>query len=644
MPIGVSTWLAAYYLLLAWPLEIGVNHIQMPYYLAITLIVFLGILLYRDVKAGNVANFLKASGYLLIALILAVGANTSRLWTTAQYGQDSMRGKPILTKSQVNKSSSSEVEGLAWDYAMQWSNSALDVMTYVIPGIVGGGSREPVDRRSEFAKITGQNSAGDIGAPLYWGSLPFTSGPSYVGAIILFLFLLGSLVVKGDLRWWLISTTVLTLLLSMGKNFELLNRLFFDYFPMYNKFRTPNSIASITEFLMVLMATWTLSEIIKGSVDKVKLTRGIIMAGSITGGLCLLLAILGPSLFSFTSANDASYDPRLVTALISDRQSLLQSDAFRSLIFIALGSGLLFFYVKERINSVILLSALALLTTIDLWGVSSRYLNANSFVRPNQSEAALAPRQVDQLIQKDEDIHYRVHDLSVNTFNSAIPAYHHKMIGGYHAVKLQRYQDLIDYYLSKNHMPVLNMLNMKYLIDQQGQMQVNMKSLGNAWFVNKVNQVASANEEIEALETFDPAITAIVHQEFGDYINNQSFQPNGSITLTSYHPDKMVYSSSTNGEQFAVFSEIWYGPDKGWKAFIDDNEVDFIRVNYALRGLKVPAGNHTITFEFKPKAFYKGELISSISSLIILLLAGLLIFHYFKPIPMISKLTQDPIK
>jgi hypothetical protein len=427
----------------------------------------------------------------------------------------------------------------------------------------------------------------------------------------------------------------------MGKNFELLNRLFFDYFPMYNKFRTPNSIASITEFLMILMATWSLSEIISGSINKEKLTRGIILAGAITGGLCLLLAILGPSLFSFTSSNDSSYDPRLVTALISDRQTLLQSDAFRSLILIALGAGLLFFYVKDKISKNWLLIALALLCTLDIWNVGRRYINPNSFVRPNQSEAALAPRQVDLLIQKDQDIHYRVHDLSVNTFNSAIPAYHHKMIGGYHAAKLQRYQDLIDYYIAKNHMPVLNMLNMKYLIDQQGQMQVNMNAQGNAWFVSNVRQVADANEEIEALESFDPATTAIVHKEFSDYIGNQTFQPNGMITLTSYHPDKLVYDAKSTSDQFAVFSEIWYGPDKGWKVSIDDQPSEFIRVNYALRGMKIPPGEHTITFEFRPKSFYLGEVVSNIASLTLLAIVLLLLIQTFRPIPALSRILNS---
>lgn len=633
--------LGAFLFALGMALEIGVNHIQMPYYLFMTLLIYVGILLYRDIRAGKLASFVKASGYLLAGLALAVAANTTRLWTTAQYAEDTMRGKPILEKTTVNESSSSEVEGLAWDYAMQWSNSTLDLFTYLVPGIVGGGSREPVPVDSDFARITGQNNTNTIYAPLYWGSLPFTSGPSYAGAIILFLFLLGAIVTKGDLRWWLVSATILTLLLSLGKNLEFFNKLFFDFFPMYNKFRTPNSIASITEFLMILMATYTVSEIIQGHIEKQKLKRGLMLTGGIALGVCLLLAVAGPSLFSFSGANDARYDPRLVEALVSDRKSLLTSDAFRSLLFILAGAGLLYAYTIKKINTQLLLAGLILLVTIDIWGVGRRYLNADTFVRPNQADAALQPRQADDFINKDKDLYYRVHDLSVDPFQTAIPAYHHKMVGGYHAAKLQRYQDLIDYYLSKNDLQVLNMLNAKYIIDQNGEVQVNMQAMGNAWFITQLKQVNTANEEIEALENMDPSTTAVIHQEFSDYQGSQSYQPEGSITLESYHPERLVYNSKSGSDQFAVFSEIWYGPDKGWQAYVDDQPVDFARVNYALRGMKVPAGEHTIVFEFKPKAFYTGEIISNIASIVILLLLITFIVHQFRPIPMLTDLTLN---
>lgn len=617
--------------------EIGANHIQMPYYLFMSLLVYIGLLLYKDLKNKNIANFLKASGYLAIALILAVAANTSRLWTTIEYAEETMRGKPILTKSNATTASSSEVEGLAWDYAMQWSNSSLDLLTYVVPGIVGGGSREPVTSNSDFARLTGQAGANEIYAPLYWGSLPFTSGPSYAGAIIFFLFILGAIVLKGEMRWWLISATVLTLLLSMGKNFEFFNRLFFDYFPMYNKFRTPNSVASVTEFLMILMATWTLAEIVKGTIDQKKLHQGLIYAGAGTLSICLLLVILGPSLFSFTSPNDVNYDPRLVEALINDRKSLLQSDGLRTIFYIALAIILLYLFNQRKIKSQLLLISLAFLIIVDIWGIGKRYLNENSFVRPNQSESALQPRQVDQLILKDQDLYYRVHDLSVNTYNSSIPAYHHKIIGGYHAAKLQRYQDMIDYYLSKNHMPVLNMLNAKYIINPNGELQINTQAMGNAWFVNQVKQVQTANDEIERLQNMDPKTTALVHQEFSSYVSDQQFSGSGGIELISYHPERLEYKAETESEQFAVFSEVWYGNDKGWSVYIDDKPTDFIRVNYILRGMKIPAGSHNIRFEFHPKSFYTGEIVSNIASILILAIVALVFVNTFKPIPIINK-------
>ncbi len=613
-------------------LEIGVNHIQMTYYLFLCLLVYLGFILYRDIKANNIQNFVKASAFLLVGAFLAIGANASRLWTTYEYSKDTIRGEPILTTSTPNESSSSEVEGLAWDYAMGWSNGTMDLFTYLIPGVVGGGSREPISGSSAFAQITNQTQAGTVDAPMYWGDLPFTSGPSYVGAIILFLFILGAIVVRGDMRWWLISTTILTLLLSMGKNLEFFNRLFFEYFPLYNKFRTPNSIMSITEFLMVLMGTWTLSEIVRGKVDREKLRKGMLYAGGITIGLCLFFLLLGPSIFSFTSAGDARYDPRLVDALVSDRKSLMRMDALRSMAFIGLGFGLLHYYLKGKIRQSWMLVGMALLVTIDVWGVGRRYLDSDNFVTPGRTEVAFTPRQPDQVIMKDSDIHFRVFDMTADIDKNAIPSYHHKSIGGYHAAKLQRYQDLIDKYIIAGHMPVLNMLNTKYFIDQQGQLQVNTQAFGNAWFVSSLQEVGSPDEEFNALQTIDPATTAVYHQDYSDYVGDFNPQVSGTISLTEYSPNKLTYESTGNTEQFAVFSEIWYGPNKGWHAYIDGEEVPFIRVDYALRGLRVPQGAHTIVFEFTPRSFYVGEKISTISSILILLTVVLLIVNYFKPL------------
>lgn len=624
-------------------LEIGVNHIQMPYYLALSVLVYVGLLLYRAIRGGEFSNFLKASIFLLVGLFIGVACNTSRLWTTSEYAQATMRGKPILTKNAASASSSSEVEGLAWDYAMQWSNGAADILTYAVPGIVGGSNREIIGNKSSFAAITGQTNSRDVYAPLYWGSLPFTSGPSYVGAIVLFLFILGAIIIKGDLKWWLVSTTILTLVLSLGKNAEWINHFLFDYLPLYNKFRTPNSIASITEFLMILLATLTLSKLMKGDITSQSTLKKIYWAGGITGGFSLLLLVMGSSIFSFTSPNDGNYDPRLVEALIADRKSLMQSDALRSLFFILSATALLHFYLKGKLKKHIVLIALGTMIIIDVWTIGRRYVRPSSFVRPNQAEAALQPRQVDEFIKKDNDLYYRVLDLSVNTFNSSIPAYHHKLIGGYHPAKLQRYQDIIDYYLSKNDMQVLNMLNAKYIIDQQGEVKVNMQSLGNAWFITQIRQVNSANEEIDALQNMDPGTTAVIHQEFADYQGTQTFQPNGSITLQKYHPDRLEYKSNSTGDQFAVFSEVWYGPDKGWNAFIDGQPVDFARVNYILRGMKIPAGEHTIVFEFEPRSYYTGEIVSNIASITLILLLIIFLVHQFKPIPILTRLNLNSL-
>ncbi len=622
-------------------LEIGVNHIQMTYYLFLTLLILVGLFLYRDIKEKELPRFLKASGVLLLAGLLGIAANTSRLWTTYEYAEDTMRGKPILTKETVNESSSSEVEGLAWDYAMGWSNGVLDLFTYMVPGIVGGGSREPVSNSSEFARVTNQQRNNNLAAPLYWGPLPFTSGPSYVGAFVFFLFVLGALITKGNIKWWLVGGTVLTLLLSLGKNFEFFNRLFFEYFPLYNKFRTPNSIMSMTEFLMVLMSTWTLSEIIRGKIDPEKLRKGLLYSGAIVGGLLLFFLLLGSSLFSFSGANDAAYDPRLVDALVSDRKSLLRMDSLRSLVFIGIGVALLYFYIKGKLSAQLMLLGVALSVTVDIWGVGRRYLNANNFVRPNQSEAAFTPRQADQIIAKDTDIYFRVHDLTQDIDKNAIPSYHHKTIGGYHAAKLQRYQDLIDHYLSKGNMSILNMLNTKYLVSPNGELQINAQAYGNAWFVDQLIAVPDANTEIQTLANTDLKTTAIYHEEFADYVGELDPSPQGSVTLTEYLPNKLTYSSQTTSEQFAVFSEIWYGPNKGWTATIDGNPAEFIRVNYAFRGMKIPSGSHEIVFEFRPRSYFVGETISAIASIAILLSLLLWGVNSIKPLNSIIRPAQE---
>ena len=600
------------------------NHPQMIYYFGMVVAVYVLIQLFADISSGKLMNFAKASGILLLGLILSIGASYSKIASTMEYQADTMRGKPILeTKGEA--SSSSHTNGLEWSYAMQWSNGSLDLFTSLIPGFVGGSDGEKIDGSTEFGKILKRAGQRPDRAPLYWGGLPSTSGPNYYGAGMIFLFVLSLFLIRGSFKWWVLFGVIFTILLSMGKNLEWFNRIFFEYAPLFNKFRAHSSVLAVTSLLIPLLGIFGLSRILNGTINKEQAAKFTLISGGIVGGICLLFGLMGSSLFDFSGGIDRRYlqmpqGQSIVDALISDRKSLLQSDAFRSFGIIAIFTGLIYFYLKNRLNQTILLSGLALVTIFDLMTVGKRYLNSDNFVPKSKYEANFKPRPVDEQIKKDPSLHYRVLDLSINTFVSAASSYHHKTIGGNHAAKLQRYQDMIDYHIGKGNQAVLNMLNTKYIISQEGVAQQNTNILGNAWFINNIKTVNTPNEEIESLgQGFDPAITAVVHKEFENYLSELNPNKSGSIELTDYKPNELTYKSNTGGDQLAVFSEVWYGPNKGWQAYIDDKPVDHIRANYILRALKVPSGEHTIRFEFKPQSFASGELLSLICSGLILL-------------------------
>jgi hypothetical protein len=616
------------------------NHPQMTYYLAMCMVIYVFMQLYHDWKAKNLVGFTKASGVLLVALLIAVGSSASKLITTYEYSQSTMRGNAILKSNNPASQSSSDTDGLAWDYAMSWSNGAIDLLSSFVPGVVGGSSNEPVGSNSalaqDFAK-RGVNVSNGIDGPLYWGGLPSTSGPIYFGALIMFLFIFGAFLIRSRLKWWILVSVALLMLLSLGKNFEFFNRLFFDYFPLYNKFRTPNSILSVAAIFIPFLAFLGVQALLDGKIAKEKLLKALYISAGSLGFICLFLALVGPSVFDLSGVNDPQYQQLgyNVEAIVKDRQGFLRSDSLRSFAFIALGGLAIWLYLKAKIKSNVLLIALAVLTIVDLWNVDQRYLNNASFFPNRVVQQNFTARTVDNQILADTDPHYRVMDLSINTFNSSAASYFHKSVGGYHAAKLQRYQDLIDRHISVNNQRVLNMLNTKYYIvpDEQRNpsVQLNPAALGNVWFINNIKIVEDANAEINGLTNFDPAGDVLIHKEYSDYVSGLNPSKNGSIQLTDYQPNKLSYTSNTNSEQLAVFSEIWYGPDKGWQAYIDGEEVDHIRVNYALRGLRVPSGNHEIIFEFDPSSYKIGETISLISSILILAALFFFIWKYLIP-------------
>lgn len=613
-------------------LNVLANHIQMSYYLALTIPFFVIAELIRDIKRERLTHFIKASAILIVGAGLAVGASLSNIWSTYDYSKETMRGEPILApegdQPRAQGVSSSETEGLAWDYAMQWSNGLIDLFASFVPGAAGGGSSEALQESYatyQDLRRKGVADPGQFPSPLYWGALPFTSGPIYFGAVIFFLFIAGLLLVKGPVKWWVGLGVLLTFMLSMGKNLAWFNEFFYYYVPMYNKFRTPNSVLAIASFLIPMLGVLSLHQVLSGKVSAKEVIRAVTISGGIVGGLSFILFLLGPSLFGFSSPGDVQLEQSgwSLDAIIEDRQGLMRRDALRSFLLVAIAAGLLWGFVQNKIKQGYFLAGLTLLIIFDLWMIDRRYVNYDSFTNRQSTESFFQPRPVDQQIMQDPDPHYRVFDLTVNTFNSAQYSYYHKMIGGYHAAKLQRYQDLIDRHLSQGNRTVLNMLNTRYIITQgqdgQAIAQRNPGALDNAWYVDAFRMVSTPNEEINALNNFRPDSVAVVHEEFSDYIQGLDPARNGSIELTNYLPDHLTYQANAPQETFAVFSEIWYGPDKGWQAYIDGEPVEHIRVNYALRGLRIPAGRHEVEFIFKPKSFFTGRTISRIVSSIILL-------------------------
>ncbi len=612
------------------------NHIQMTYFFFIVLAIYGIIEFINAMKKGQLAQFGKAVLFLVIATAIGVASSASKLWSTYEYSKDTMRGDPILVSQSDTPKSSSETKGLQWDYAMQWSNGFLDLFAGIIPRVVGGSAGESLGKDSALYKDLrkkGANLGNDFRAPMYWGSLNSTGGPFYFGAIFCFLFILGLILIKGPMKWWLGISAVILMLMSMGKNFAILNQLLFDYFPLYNKFRTPNSIVSVLGFVVPILGMVVLSDIIKGNIDKSRAILGLKIAFGITGGLTLFFALVGPSVFNVSHIGDARLEQAgySLEAIFLDRKALLRSDSLRSFVLIALSAGLIWAFIKEKIKANVLMIAIGILSIGDLWQIDKKYMNESNFVPKSKAEANIKPRPADLQILKDNDLSYRVLDMSRDPWNDAFGAFFHKMIGGYHAAKLQRYADLIDRHLSKGNQSVLRMLNTKYVINQQQQVQTFPDPAGNAWFVNSVKKVNTPLEEIDGLNNFDPKQQAIIHNEFEGYLAGLNTTGNGSINLISYKPNHLVYQSNTSSDELAVFSEIWYGPDKGWNAYIDGEKVDHIRANYALRALKIPLGQHEIDFKFEPETFRKGELISLITSLLILLLfLGLIGKEFFE--------------
>lgn len=597
-------------------LELYSNHLQITYYL-IFILIFIGLYqLFQDYKSQNLPSFFKRSAVLILAALLGTGTCFTRLKTTMDYGKDSTRGKSELTSNIENKT-----KGLDKDYATQWSYGIAETMTLLIPNFHGGASQGELSTNSEtYNALKRSPNAKKIikSLPLYWGDQPIVSGPTYAGAIVIFLFLLSLFLLKGRFKYWILSLTVLSIFLAWGKNFMPLTELFLDFFPGYNKFRAVSMILIVAEFTLPLLAFLALNNFIFSDADKLSKQKSLKNAFFITSSITLLFALVPNIFFDFVGFNDSMLASNgwPVEALQSDRASMLSNDAWRSFFFILLAFLSLFFFLKHKVSSNNVILIFAVLLLFDMWTINKRYLNDSHFIRSSKVKIPYKASQADNFILSDNDPNFRVFNQSVSTFNDASTSYFHKSIGGYHGAKLKRYQELIDSHISKGNMQVLNMLNTKYFILQNGKVNRNPNVLGNAWFIKDTKIVENADAEILALNNFDASSIAIIDKRFKSLIKEFSSDSLSSIKLDEYQPNYLKYSSSSKENQIAVFSEVYY--DKGWNSYIDGELVSHFRANYILRAMNIPKGNHTIEFRFEPEIFKIGERISLASSILLI--------------------------
>ncbi|MCI0921487.1 YfhO family protein [Sphingobacterium rhinopitheci] len=621
-------------------LEIRTNHIQMTYYLLIAMLVYVGYELYYAIRDKKLNQFLKATAFQSGAVIIAIAVNASVLFPTYEYSKLTTRGKANIVKVEEGAKSS----GLDKDYAYAWSQGIGENITMLIPNAYGGRSQGVLTEKSNVAKFftsvgAPQNQAVQYAQsiPTYWGDKTFTSGPWYFGAGVMALFILALFVVRDRVKYWVVSAIVLTMLLALGSNFSILSDLFFDYAPLYNKFRAPESILIIPSILIPLLAVLGVNDLITRKNEIPNLDKKVLYSFGAVAAICLLVALM-PNFLDLRGANhqdfistlsqqfgDANMANQLADALVKDRADIASADAWRSFFIVAIIFVLVWTYLKQKISSTVLVVVLGVVTLVDLWSVDKRYLNDSVFVTKSQAQPVIPMREVDQLIQMDKDPSYRVLDLTSSVFSDAKASYYHKSLGGYHAAKLMRFQEILDnQFNGAINEDVLDMFNVRYVITQNPQngsegIQRRSTAAGNAWFVDKVTFVKDNAQEMQAISSFDPTKEAFVHDEFKGKLQPAKLggKNNASIKLTSYHPDKMEYEYSSPNDAFAVFSEVFY--DKGWKAYVDGEEVPIIRADYILRALQLPGGNHKVEFVFDPETMKVSNIISLIGSLVLVL-------------------------
>lgn len=649
---------------LATALEIGANHPQITYYFLVAMAALWiseAVFAFREKRTGD---FVRRTAALAAAGILALGANFAPLWYTAQHSPETIRGG-----SELAETVETDTRGLDLDYATAWSYGKVETFNLLIPDFMGRDSATtlPADGQTaaELTDIGRSLGAPSLGSwarqlPAYWGTQPYTGGPTYLGAAALFLALLGAFWSQGRNKWWIIAVSLLMILLAWGRNFMGFTELAFKIMPGYNKFRTVSMTLVVVQWAVPLLGAFALMQLWKGGMPRERIRKGIAWAAGITGGLCLLFALAGGSLFDFGRAAsadqmsdtfrqvfaanglqsyidrgmDAEWGDAVAQAIAADRAGMMQADAWRSLGMILLAAGCVALWAARRIGRGVAVALLAAVMLLDLVPVDRRFLSDENFVSPRRTQ--VTPSAADRAIMQDTEPGYRVLNLTVSPFNDATTSYFHRSVGGYHGAKLARYQDLIDRYLNDLNPAVLDMLNTRYLIvpgeDGQPRAQRRTSAFGAAWFVDSLAGAASAQEEIDLLEKANLRTTAVVDDRLAEKIEPQAPTPetlaSARIGLTEYRPNYLRYEYSAPEKAVAVFSEIYY--DKGWTAYVDGKESPYFRADYVLRAMELPAGKHVVEWRFRAPGWNTVEAVTGICSALILLGAAAAIVYAFR--------------
>lgn len=615
-------------------LELVANHFQMTYYLLL-LVIIIGIVYLIDAfKKKMVPHFFKAVGVMAIGVLIAVGLNATNILATQEYAETSTRGKTELTIN-ADGTPKDNKAGLDFDYITEYSYGRLESFNLFIPRFMGGSSSEAFPEDSKTVEALMRMGASPQEAnqilsqiPMYWGDQTFVGAPAYVGAIVVFLAVLALFLIRGRMKWWVVSAFVLTLLLSWGKNFSGLTEFFIDHVPLYDKFRAVSSIQVIIELILPILAIVGLQQFFNKFEKEEKKKKALLYSTGIVGGITLLFILFKSSLFNFASPYDSYFRDQIglpfVEAIREDRMSLFTSDAIRSLVFVLLTASVLWFFMKGKLKKGFAIAALSVLMVIDLVGVDRRYVDEEAFVQAKFMDEPFQMNGADEQILEDEG-HYRVYDATTNAFNSGRASYFHNALGGYHAAKPGRIQDLFEFYIANGNIGVLNMMNVRYIIVQNENggpvAQRNPYANGAAWFVENVRPAENADAEIQLLDSLDTKKTAVINKEFLSKIPIKNIQRDtlSTIELFSYRPNHLVYEASSKTDQLAVFSEVYY--PKGWNAYINGKPAEYFRANYVLRAMVIPPGNNKIEFKFEPKVIQTGSTISLVSAIAFLLIS-----------------------